>query len=158
MLFGSSVALYNNCINQNRHTLGFCLINRSSSVNEPRRRRHQRQQCLPWKEMFICIIKPLFTTMGQVVVCSIFIIFVIFSGYGASQMRDGMKFSQLLSDNSYAKVYFDTLEIEFDLFPLVQLIVTEPIPYWRTDYQRRIEDLVRNIKQLDGKKEDENEN
>ena len=66
-------------------------------------------------------------------------------------MTDGMKFGQLLSDTSYAQTYFDTLEKEFQLHPLVQFVVTEPIPYWRTDYMRRIEELAKNAKQIEGK-------
>ena len=75
----------------------------------------------------------------------------MFAVYGALQMTDGMKFGQLLSDTSYAKNYFDTLEREFQLHPLVQFVITEPIPYWRTDYLRRIEELIRNAKQIEGK-------
>jgi predicted RND superfamily exporter protein len=101
--------------------------------------------------MFICIIKPLFTTSGQIIVCLIFTIYTIFAFYGALQMRDGMKLGQLLSDKSYAKLYFDTLDKEFSLSPLVQFIITEPIPYWRTDYIKRITDLAKNAKQLEGR-------
>ena len=149
MLFGSAVALHNECINNNRHTLILCIFDRTQSKN-PSKRRH-RQQCLPWKEMFVCVIQPLFTKCGQLIICLIFIIYTICAFYGALQMRDGMKFGQLLSDKSYAKLYFDTLEKEFELYPLIQFIITEPIPYWRNDYMKRIENLIKNVKQLDGK-------
>jgi len=151
ILFGSSVALYNECINNNRHTVILCLVDRTQTPNSSRRRQHPRQQCLPWKEMFICIIKPLFTTSGQIIVCLIFTIYTIFAFYGALQMRDGMKLGQLLNDKSYAKLYFDTLDKEFSLSPLVQFIITEPIPYWRNDYMKRITDLAKNAKQLEGR-------
>jgi hypothetical protein len=154
MLFGSAVAFYNECINTNRHTLILCIVDRTQSTNNERRRRRRRQQCLPWKEMFVCLIKPLFTTSGQIITCLIFLCFTIFTFYGALQMKDGMKLGQLLSDKSYAKHYFDTLDKEFDLYPLVQFIITEPIPYWRSDYIKRIESLVTNAKQLEGKKDD----
>jgi predicted RND superfamily exporter protein len=101
--------------------------------------------------MFICIIKPLFTTPGQIIVCLIFIIYTIFAFYGALQMRDGMKLGQLLNDKSYAKLYYDTLDKEFELYPLVQFIITEPIPYWRNDYMKRITNLIKNAKQLEGR-------
>ena len=102
--------------------------------------------------MFVYIIKPLFTTPGQIIVCLLFIVYTACALYGASHMKDGMKFSQLLSDQSYAKTYFDTLDKEFELYPLVQFIVTEPIPYWRNDYKKRIENLVKNVKALEGKR------
>jgi hypothetical protein len=152
MLFGSAVAVYNECINQNRHTLILCLVDRTQSVNNQRRRYHHRQPCLPWQEMFVCIIKPLFTKLGQLIICLIFIIYTIFAFYGALQMRDGMELGQLLSDESYAKHYFDTLDKEFERAPLVQFVITEPIPYWRNDYMKRIENLVKTAKQLEGKK------
>jgi len=152
MLFGSAVALYNECINNNRNTLILCLVDRTQLTNNQRRRHHHRQQCLPWKEMFVSVIKPLFTKSGQIIVCLIFIIYTSFALYGALQMRDGMKLGQLLSDQSYAKHYFDTLDQEFALYPLVQFIITEPIPYWRNDYMERIKNLVQNVKQLEGKK------
>lgn len=152
-LFGSSVAVYNDCINKNRHTLSLRRLDRTSSGSD--RRPRQQQQCVRWKEMFVCLIKPLFTTTGQIIVCLIFVIYTMFAVYGALQMTDGMKFSQLLSDTSYAKDYFDTLEQEFELHPLVQFVVTEPIPYWRTDYLRRIEELMRNAKQIEGKYDEE---
>jgi hypothetical protein len=101
--------------------------------------------------MFVCVIKPLFTKSGQIIVCVIFIIFTIFAFYGAIHMRDGMKLGQLLNDKSYAKHYFDTLDREYELYPLVQFIITEPIPYWRNDYMKRIGNLVKHAKQLDGK-------
>ena len=96
------------------------------------------------------IIRPLFTTPGQIIVCLVFVLYTVFAIYGATQMRDGMDFGQLLSDTSYAKAYFQSLGAEYDIYPLVQLIITEPIPYWRTDYLRRIEELVKNLKKLDG--------
>ncbi|CAF1250096.1 unnamed protein product [Adineta ricciae] len=150
MLFGSTIALYNNCINNNRHTVILCLTDRTSSTDNPKSRRRHRQQCLPLKGMFVYITKPLFTTYGQIIVCSIFVIYTIFAVYGALQMRDGMKLGQLLNDKSYAKLYYDTLDEEFDIHPLVQFIITEPIPYWRHDYIKRIRDFISQAKQLDG--------
>jgi len=149
-LFGSSVAMHNECINRNRHTLSFCLLDRTNSSSDVRRRRRVERQCLPWQEMFMYIIRPLFTTTGQIIVCLIFVFYTIFAIYGATQMRDGMDFGQLLSDTSYARTYLTTLNSEFNIYPLVQLIITEPIPYWRTDYVRRIEELIKNLKKLDG--------
>ena len=73
--------------------------------------------------------------------------------YGALQIKDGMQFGQLLNDKSYAKHYFDTLDQEFELYPLVQFIITEPIPYWRTDYMNRIENLAKRAKELEGRRE-----
>jgi len=152
MLFGSAISLYNECINNNRHTLILCIVDHTQPANNQRRRRRHRQQCLPWKEMFVYITKPLFTKWGQIIVCLIFIIYTIFAIYGALQMRDGMNLGQLLNDKSYAQVYFNTLDKEFQLSPLVQFIITEPIPYWRHDYMKRIEDLIKTAKQLEGKK------
>jgi hypothetical protein len=100
--------------------------------------------------MFVCIIKPLFTKVGQFIVCLLFIIYLIFATYGTLQMKDGMKLGQLLSDSSYAKLYFDTIDKEFEIYPLVQFVITEPIPYWRNDYMKRIGDLVKTAKQLPG--------
>ncbi|CAF0952022.1 unnamed protein product [Adineta steineri] len=150
MLFGSAVALYNECINNNRHTIILCLVDRKQPTNNQRRQRHHRQQCLPWKEMFVYITKPLFTKWGQIIVCLIFIIYTTFAIYGALQMKDGMNLGQLLNDKSYAKVYFDTLDKEFELYPLIQFIITEPIPYWRSDYLKQIRDLIKHAKQLEG--------
>ena len=143
--------MHNECINRNRHTLSFCLLDRTNSSSDVRRRRRVERQCLPWQEMFMYIIRPLFTTTGQIIVCLIFVFYTIFAIYGATQMRDGMDFGQLLSDTSYARTYLTTLNSEFNIYPLVQLIITEPIPYWRTDYVRRIEELIKNLKKLDGK-------
>ncbi|UJR31448.1 hypothetical protein I4U23_018941 [Adineta vaga] len=126
------------------------LTDRTSSATSPKSRRRNRQQCLPLKGMFIYITKPLFTTFGQIIVCSIFIIYTIFAIYGALQMRDGMKLGQLLNDQSYAKLYFDTLDKEFDIHPLVQFIITEPIPYWRHSYMKQIKDFITNAKQMKG--------
>ncbi len=153
MLFGSGVAVYNNCISTNRHTLVLCHIDRTELTTNPRRRHHHRQQCLPWKEMFVCITRPLFTTTGQIIVSLIFIIYTICACYGALQMRDGMKLGQLLSDDSYANHYFGTLDKEFELYTLVQFIITEPIPYWRDDYMKRIGNLVKQVKELEGEKD-----
>ncbi|CAF2837983.1 unnamed protein product [Rotaria sp. Silwood2] len=150
MLFGSAVALYNECINNNRHTLIPCIVDRTQTTNNQRHRHRRRQQCLPWKEMFVYVIKPLFTTWGQIIVCLIFLIYTIFAIYGASQMRDGMKLEQLLSDKSYAQHYFNTLDKEFEPYPLVHFIITEPIPYWRNDYMKRIHNLANTAKQLEG--------
>jgi hypothetical protein len=66
-------------------------------------------------------------------------------------MRDGMQLGQLLNDKSYAKHYFDTLDREFELYPLVQFIITEPIPYWRNDYMTRIRNLTKHAKQVEGR-------
>ena len=151
MLFGGAVALYNECINKNRHTLILCIVDHTPSTNNPRHRRRRHQQCLPWKEMFVCLIKPLFTKWGQAIICIIFLFYTMFAFYGALQMKDGMKLEQLLSDKSYAKYYFNTLDKEFDIYPLIQFIITEPIPYWRNDYIKRIENLVTNAKKLEGK-------
>ena len=122
--------------------------------NDQRQDRRRRHQCLPWRDMFVYIVKPLFTTTGQIIVCLLFVVYTMCALYGASHMKDGMKFSQLLSDQSYAKTYFDTLDKEFELYPLVQFVVTEPIPYWRSDYKRRIEHLVKNVKELEGRRTD----
>ncbi|CAF1045952.1 unnamed protein product [Rotaria sordida] len=150
MLFGSAVALYNECINNNLHTLIPCIVDRTQTTNNQRHRHHRRQQCLPWKEMFVYITKPLFTTCGQIIVCLIFLIYTIFAIYGTLQMRDGMKLGQLLNDKSYAQHYFNTLDKEFEPYPLVHFIITEPIPYWRNDYMKRIQNLVKTAKQLEG--------
>lgn len=158
ILFGSSIALYNECINNNRHTLILCLVDRNQTPNNTRRRQRHRQKCLPWKEMFVYIIKPLFTKLGQISVCLLFIIYVILALYGTLQMKDGMKLGQLLSDKSYAKLYFDTIDKEFELYPLVQFVITEPIAYWRHDYMKRIGDLIKKAKQLEGKEEENKSN
>ncbi len=102
--------------------------------------------------MFVCVIKPLFTKSGQLIVCIIFLISTIFAFYGAIHMRDGMQLGQLLNDKSYAKHYFDTLDGEYELYPLVQFVIREPIPYWRNDYMKRIGNLVKQAKQLEGKR------
>jgi len=154
MLFGSAIAIYNECVNHNRHTLVPCLIDRHSTntIQQQRRRHHHhRHQCLPWKEMFVYLIKPLFTRFGQIFISICFLIYTICAIYGALQMKDGMKLGQLLNDRSYAKTYFDTLDREFEVYPLVQFVITEPIPYWRVDYMKRIEDLKTKAKNLDGK-------
>ncbi|CAF3385699.1 unnamed protein product [Rotaria socialis] len=150
LLFGSAVAIYNECISNNRHTLISCIVDHAQSPNTTRRRHRHRKQCLPWKEMFVYVITPLFTTCGQVIVCIVFLIFTISAFYGALQMRDGMKLGQLLSDKSYANHYFDKLDKEFEPYPLVHFIITEPIPYWRNDYMKRIRNLVKAAKELKG--------
>lgn len=101
--------------------------------------------------MFVYITKSLFTTSGQIIVCFIFFLFTIFAFYGASQMRDGMKLGQLLSDESYAQKYFGILDEEFEPHPLVHFIITKPIPYWRHDYMKRIRNLTTTAKTLEGK-------
>lgn len=105
--------------------------------------------------MLFYIVKQLFTTPGQILIGSIFLIYTAVAVYGALQIKDGMQFGQLLNDKSYAKHYFDTLDQEFELYPLVQFIIQEPIPYWRTDYMKRIGTLVKKAKELDGKKSEE---
>ena len=155
ILFGSSVALYNECIRNNRHTLFLCVVDQNESSTDQRKPRHRRQkQCLPWKDMLLYIIKQLFTRPGQIIICTIFFIYTVMAIYGALQIKDGMQFGQLLNDKSYAKHYFDTLDQEFELYPLVQFIITEPIPYWRTDYMNRIENLAKRAKELEGRREE----
>ena len=155
ILFGSSVALHNECINNNRHTLLLYMINRDESTDHRKRGSQQQKHCLRWKDMLFYIVKQLFTTPGQILIGSIFLIYTVVAIYGAIQIKDGMQFGQLLNDKSYAKHYFDTLDQEFELYPLVQFIIHEPIPYWRTDYMKRIGTLVKKAKDLDGKKSEE---
>ncbi|CAF1079823.1 unnamed protein product [Didymodactylos carnosus] len=156
MLFGSGVALYNRCINANCNTLLFCLKNSPHSLEEkqPPHNKHRRsikpRNCLPIKDMLMRIVKSFFSPVGRTIVLVVYIVYIVATFYGASQMKNGMKLGQLLADKSYAKTYLDTIDKEFRLYPLVQFIIYKPIPYWRNDYIKRIEMLIDQAKKLNG--------
>lgn len=106
--------------------------------------RKLKQGCLDIIKFLICSKK------GKCLSVGLFIIYLSLSIWGASQIHEGIKLSNLVSESSYYSKYIrDNTEL-VDLNPIVMFVIYEPIDYDNLQNRIKIKNLFNDAFKING--------
>ncbi|KAM9673352.1 patched domain-containing protein 3 [Trichechus inunguis] len=83
------------------------------------------------------------STESKCFVVLLYILYIISSIYGCSQVQEGLDVRNLASDDSYVTPYFDVDEKFFSEYgPMVMVVVTKNVDYWNKDVRQKLEQCM----------------
>ena len=102
---------------------------------------------LYWTKLYKFLI---FEKIGKCIVFFLFCGYISFFSVNMVKIQEGINLGDLVADNSYYRAYImDNVE-SVNLFPIVMLVVTEPMNYTTKTVRKQIRTLLDEAKKIDG--------
>ena len=92
----------------------------------------------------------LYKKAGKFIVLGLFFIYITFFGWNASKIREGINLGDLVSDNSYYRAYITDNVESFNLFPIIMIVINEPVDYTNKNVRNKINNFLADAKKIEG--------